>query len=274
MKIGIRAHDMGKMDAKSLFQCAQSFGFDGIQLVVNKALDKEPELTEAAFKTVSTHQHGIEVLLLGSYFNPIHSNQAKVQQGIERFNQQLKLAHILNTNYVASETGSYNDDQWTYHEQNHTKMAYEQVLSVFKPLVNTAESVGKTVLVEAAYAHVIFSPYSLKRFVLDLNSTHVKVIIDLYNLLNVRNHRQHEAILREALHLLKEDIAVFHLKNYQLKEGKLVQVGLNKGLFDYRKLLPMMLESNPDAYYIFEGITGEDIAESLAFIKQIQEENQ
>jgi sugar phosphate isomerase/epimerase len=274
MKIGIRAHDMGKMDAKSLFQRAQSFGFDGIQLVINKALIEEPELTEAAFKTLSTHQQGVEVLLLGSYFNPIHSNHEKVQQGVDRFLKQLELAHTLNTAFVASETGSYNDDQWTYHEQNHTKTAYDQVLSVFKPLVKKAESVGKTVLVEAAYGHVIFSPYSLKRFVMDLDSPNVKVIIDLFNLLNLRNHRNHESILKEALHLLKEDIAVFHLKNYQLQEGKLVQVGLNKGLFDYKKLLPMMLSSNPDAYYIFEGITGDDIIESMAYIKQIKEENQ
>ncbi len=271
MKIGIRAHDMGKMDAKSLFQRAQSYGFDGIQLVVNKALIPEPPLTVEAFESIATQQQGVAVLLLGSYFNPIHSNQNKVNEGVFRFQKQLELAHILNTPYVASETGSYNDDQWTYHEQNHTKMAYEHVLSVFKPLVETAEKVGKTVLVEAAYGHVIFSPHALKRFIHDLNSTHVKVIIDLYNLLNTRNHRQHTQILQEALHLLKDDIAVFHLKNYQLKEGKLVQVGLNKGLFDYEQLLPMMLKSNPDAYFIFEGITGEDIAESMAFIQKIKE---
>lgn len=65
---------------------------------------------------------------------------------------------------------------------------------------------------------------------------------------------------------------VFHLKNYQLNSGKLIQVGLNKGLIDYEKILPLMLASNPNAYYIFEGITGDDIAESLAYIKKIKEE--
>lgn len=271
MKIGIRAHDMGKMDAKSLFQRAQSYGFDGIQLVVNKALIVEPSLTEDAFLELSKAKVG-EVLLLGSYFNPIHSNQQKVAQGIERFTKQLELAHLLNTQFVASETGSYNDDQWTYHEQNHSKAAYQEVLTVFKILVDKAERVNKTVLVEAAYGHVVFSPYALKRFVKDLNSQHVKVIIDLYNLLNLRNHRDHIAILEDALYQLKDDIAVFHLKNYIVKDSKLIQVGLNKGLIDYNKILPMMLKNNPDAYYIFEGITGEDISESLAYIKKIMEE--
>lgn len=271
MKIGIRAHDMGKMDVKSLFERAQSLGFDGIQLVVNKALNPEPQLTETAFLELASHIKG-DVLLLGSYFNPIHSDPKKVNIGIDRFTKQLELAHVLNTEYVASETGSYNDDEWTYHPQNHSKSAYQEVLNIFKILVEKAEQVNKTVLVEAAYGHVIFSPHTLKKFVQDLNNPHVKVIIDLYNLLNLRNHRQHEQILKEALHLLQEDIAVFHLKNYQLRSGKLIQVGLNKGLIDYEKILPLMLASNPNAYYIFEGITGDDIAESLAYIKKIKEE--
>lgn len=273
MKIGIRAHDMGKMTAKELFECARAYGFDGVQLVVNKALNPEPGLTPTDFQTIAQHQNGTEVLLLGSYFNPIHSQLEKRQQGMLRFQSQLSLAQYLNTEYVASETGSYNDDQWTYHEQNHTKQAYQEVLQLFKTLVNHAKTVNKTVLVEAAYAHVVFSPHTLKRFVMDLDSDHVKVIIDLYNLLNMRNHRQHVQILEEALHLLKDQIAVFHLKNYVVKEGKLVQVGLNKGLFDYSKLLPMMIQSNPEAYFIFEGITGHDIEESMAYIQKIMEAN-
>lgn len=272
MKLGIRAHDMGKMDAKSLFECAKSYGFDGIQLVVNKALIPEPELTEKAFNDIAKTQNVVSVLLLGSYFNPVHSDINKRQIGINRFKKQLALAHVLNTEYVATETGSYYDDQWIYHEQNHTKQAYHEVMSIFKDLAIVAEKHNKTVLIEAAYVHVIFSPHSLKRLVTDLNSDHVKVIIDLFNLLNIKNHRSHEAILRQALDLLKEDIAVFHLKNYVVQEGKLVQVGLNKGLLDYRKLLPMMIENNPDAYYIFEGITGEDIKESVVYIKSILED--
>lgn len=182
---------MGKMDVKSLFERAQSLGFDGIQLVVNKALNPEPQLTETAFLELASHIKG-DVLLLGSYFNPIHSDPKKVNIGIDRFTKQLELAHVLNTEYVASETGSYNDDEWTYHPQNHSKSAYQEVLNIFKILVEKAEQVNKTVLVEAAYGHVIFSPNTLKKFVQDLNNPHVKVIIDLCNLLNLRNHRQHE----------------------------------------------------------------------------------
>lgn len=271
IKLGIRAHDIGKMDASSLFNEAKKLGFNGIQLVINKAIDGHVNLDEQSFNEIKRAQV-LDVMLLGSYFNPIHSDKEKLNDGINRFIKQLELAKILNTDYVATETGSYYDDKWIYHPNNHTKMAYNQVLSVMKPLVMKAEEVGKTVLVEAAYNHVIFSCATLKQFVVDLNSDHVKVIVDLYNLLNIRNHKKHESILKEALLTLKPFIKVFHLKNYYESEGKLIQTGLDKGIMDYKKLLPMMIESNPDAFFIFEGITGEDIKSSLKYIRNIIEE--
>ncbi|MDY0209968.1 MAG: sugar phosphate isomerase/epimerase family protein [Acholeplasma sp.] len=271
IKIGIRAHDMGKMEAKDLFSSAKKYGFDGIQLVVNKALVTEPPLTKEAFNALAEVKT-TEVFLLGSYFNPIHSDETKVSQGMDRFMKQLELASILNTEYVASETGSYNDDKWTYHVNNHTEEAYQKVFDKFRKLVNKAEMVNKTVLIEAAFGHVIYKPTVLKRLILDLNSKHVGVIVDLYNLLNLENHLEHERILADSLITLKPYIKVFHLKNYQCIEDKLVQTGLDQGVMNYEKILPMMIESNPDAHFIFEGITKENIQSSLDYIKKILEE--
>ena len=271
IKLGIRAHDMGKMDAKSLFDQAKAYGFDGIQLVVNKALSENIPLDTANFEALKAVK-SVDVMLLGSYFNPIHSQKSKVLEGIERFKKQLALAHILDCEFVASETGSFNDDQWTYHTNNHTESAYQNVLKIFKDLVNEAEKVDRTVLIEAAYGHVIFAPSVLRRLIQDLNSPNVGVIVDLYNLLNHRNHSKHDLILQEALVLLRPFIKVFHLKNYVESDGKLIQTGLDKGLMDYKALLPMMINSNPEAYYIFEGITGEDIKTSLDYIKNIIKE--
>ncbi|MBM7453254.1 sugar phosphate isomerase/epimerase [Acholeplasma morum] len=271
IKIGIRAHDMGKMDAKSLFEEANNFGFDGIQLVVNKALVPEPQLTKEAFEELNAVKN-TNVFLLGSYFNPIHSDLQKIETGMNRFFKQLELASILNTEYVATETGSYNDDQWTYHVNNHTEEAYQKVLSKMRILVKKAEEVNRTVLIEAAFGHVIYKASVLKRLVLDLNSKHVGVIVDLYNLLNLENYTEHESILEDALITLKPYIKVFHLKNYIYQDNKLVQTGLHRGEMNYQRLLPLMVKSNPNAYYIFEGITGEDIKDSLCYIKKILEE--
>ena len=61
--------------------------------------------------------------------------------------------------------------------------------------------------------------------------------------------------------------------NYsQLHYGKLKQVGLGKGLMDYKFLIKTIKENFDDAYLIFEGVVGDDIDESLEFINNLLSE--
>ena len=49
----------------------------------------------------------IEVVMLGAYFNPIHSNKDKVAQSVEYFKKTFKkVAKQFNTTLVGTETGS------------------------------------------------------------------------------------------------------------------------------------------------------------------------
>jgi sugar phosphate isomerase/epimerase len=57
--------------------------------------------------------NGIEVSLIGAYFNPVHSNKEKVANCKQVFKDYLKYSHLLGCNTVGSETGSFNDDKWT-----------------------------------------------------------------------------------------------------------------------------------------------------------------
>lgn len=270
IKIGVRGHDMGKNTPEGLYNDLVSYGFDGIQLVLNKALIDNPQLEENTLKKVAEgFKSDKKIMLLGSYFNPIHSDKQKVAEGLERFSTQLKYAHLFDCEFVASETGSFNDDQWTYHPNNHKKETIDYVTSVFKSLVTIAEQYNKTVLIEAAYGHVAYSPSVLNDMIRNINSSNVGAIIDVYNLLNISNYHQHVDLLKEALLLMKDKIKVFHLKDFIVENDKLVQVGLGKGLMKYHEILPLMVKSNPDAYYVFEGVKKEDLQSSLAFIRSI-----
>ena len=44
MKLGVRVHDFGKSNAKTLAKQAKEVGFDGVQLVLNKAIEGETGL--------------------------------------------------------------------------------------------------------------------------------------------------------------------------------------------------------------------------------------
>ena len=72
--------------------------------------------------------------------------------------------------------------------------------------------------------------------------------------------------------LMKDKIVLFHLKDYIVENGTLKQVGLGKGLMDYKFLIKTIKENFDDAYLIFEGVVGDDIEESLEFINNLLNE--
>jgi sugar phosphate isomerase/epimerase len=78
-------------------------------------------------------------------------------------------------------------------------------------------------------------------------------------------------IFETCLNLLRDDIVIFHLKDFIVQNEKLVQVGLGQGLMDFPKIIRRIQEVKPEAYLIFEGVTGEDIKTSYDYIKSLLE---
>jgi sugar phosphate isomerase/epimerase len=77
--------------------------------------------------------------MLGAYFNPVHSDKNKVASLTEKFREHLKFMNDFKAGYVGSETGSFNDDKWTYNPLNRTEEAFQEVKRIFKDLAKCAE---------------------------------------------------------------------------------------------------------------------------------------
>ena len=278
MKIGVRLHDFGKSNASDLALKAHEVGFDGVQLVINKAFENQSgmkgtmsdELLESFAKPFK--DYNLDVALLGSYFNPVHSNKQKVFDFSEKFKDHLRFAHIFNCSYVGSETGSYNDDSWTYNPLNRTEDAFLEVKRIFKDILEDAKTYNTYVALEGAYGHCMYNPKTLRRLFDEINNGYLKIIVDVYNYLSIDNYESHVDILKECLDLFKGEIVIFHLKDFKVEEGKLVQVGLGQGIMKWPDMIPLIKRSCPDAYLIFEGIKKEDMVSSLTYIKNLLKE--
>ncbi|MCR3905646.1 MAG: sugar phosphate isomerase/epimerase [Tenericutes bacterium] len=268
-KIGIRAHDIGQFNAKTLSNKVMEHGFDGVQLVFKKAIDRPVnfnDLTE--IKQFFTNPM---IMMLGAYFNPIHPDKKILEEGIENFKNHLKIANDLNAKYVGTETGSLMGSPWGYVEENHNEASLNTVIDVFKDLAKTAKKYNSYIAIEGAYAHVAYSPVRIKKILDEIRSPYIKVTIDLYNYLHIGNYKDRMNIFEDCLNLLKNDIVIFHLKDFIVEKDNLVQVGLGQGLMDYPKIISRIKEVKPDAYLIFEGVTNDDIASSYNYIKNLLE---
>ncbi len=269
IKLGIRAHDIGRFSMTELAKRADELGFDGLQLVIKKALTEPMEnITSSALKNVFNKPF---IMMLGAYFNPVHPDPKEVLDGQRFASQQLRLAHDIGCLYVGTETGSYMGSPWGYVKENHEDQALLCVADVFKPLVEDAKNLGVYFTIEGAYAHVAHTPHRLKQLYDLLGSSSVKVILDIFNYLHIDNYQEHLNICKAALDLFKDDIVIVHLKDFIVKDQTLKLVGLGQGLMNYDEILPLIVETLPNAYLIFEGVTGQDISTSYHYIHHILE---
>jgi len=272
MRIGIRGHDLGMNTPEKFAQSVVDAKLESLQLVLPKAIifDSEiaPILNDELTTTVKTQldEKGIKVAMMGAYFNPIHSNKELVAKTVRNFKNHLKKAEFFGTKLVGTETGSYNDDEWTWHENNDSEEAFGEVLQVFREILPIAEETGTYLTIEPAYHHVISTPSRLKRLVDELNSPNVRVIFDLFNLLHKGNTHEQRQLIDEMVEFFNDKIMIVHAKDFILEAGELVQVAPGKGDLDYLYLIQKLqtLQTTPDI--ILEGVIGEDIAFSRAFL--------
>ena len=95
MKIGVRLHDLGKSTAEDLAKKAKAIGFDGVQLVLNKAIEGETGLAGTLSKEKANYfyevfkNEGLDIAMLGAYFNPVHSNKELVAKMVAKFKEHL-----------------------------------------------------------------------------------------------------------------------------------------------------------------------------------------
>ena len=274
MKIAFRTHDLGVKGLENAVQKCENCGISAVQLVAYKFLD-DVKYVPGGLKKERAEEIGkalkaanIYVPLIGAYFNPVHSDKEKVANCKAIFKDYLKCSALLGCNIVGSETGSFNDDKWTYNPLTRTEEALETVIKTFKELALYAKEVGAYVGMEGAAGHVCYDVATLKRAVDGVNEDNVKVIFDIYNYLDASNYKKYLEILDEGLKTFAGKIVVFHVKDCVFEDGKLKQVAPGRGMFDFNKLLGKIKAYDKDAVLVLEGTAGDDILPCIDFINK------
>jgi sugar phosphate isomerase/epimerase len=255
----------------------EELGIDGVQMVCYKAYDDVPYAPgamngeKAAEIGQAFAEKGKIIPLVGAYFNPVHSNQEKAERCFQVFAEYLTHCKTMGCSYVGSETGSYNDDKWTYHPQNRTDEAVERVAETFSRLCDIAAENGSMVAVEGAAGHVCYNVVTLAKARKRMGKP-TKVIFDLFNYLDEGNQMDYLSILDEGLQTFAGEILLFHMKDCKLLPGQAPeQVPLGTGDLDMEAILRRIKAYDPEAVLTLEGTTDGDIPHAVATIKDIWE---
>ena len=277
MKLCIRAHDLGVKGSDAILRRLDELGLDGVQMVCYKAYEEIPyapsgiSVEKAAEIGKAFSDAGAMIPLVGAYFNPVHSNREKAARCEQIFADYLACCRAMGCQFVGSETGSFNDDKWTYHPRNRTEEALQTVVDTFSRLCDVAQRFGSTVAMEGAAGHVCYDVDTLARARKRIGKP-TKVIFDLYNYMDAANQWDYLQILEHGLEVFAGDILLFHMKDCRLTAGsRPEQVPLGTGDLDMKEILRRIKAYDKDAILTLEGTTGADIACAVAKIKEIWE---
>ncbi len=278
MKLCIRAHDLGVTGTQAIVSRLAALDIDGVQMVCYKAYPDIPQapgaitVQRAGEIGQAFAQAGKCIPLVGAYFNPIHENAAKVADGLGIFGDYLAVCNAMGCPVVGSETGSKNNDAWTYHPLNRTEAALQGVVRAFTQLREQAESLGSTVAMEGCAGHVCYDVATLAR-ARRMVGGRTKVIFDLYNFLDADNQGDYLEILSRGLDAFAGDIQVFHMKDCVLRNGeKPLQTPFGRGGLDIPAILGKIKAYDRDAVLVLEETTGQDIPHAVGAIRNIWEQ--
>ncbi len=100
----------------------------------------------------------------------------------------------------------------------------------------------------------------------------LQIIFDPVNLLDMANYQDREAVIGEAIELLGPDIAMVHLKDFCIEDGKMISLGCGLGEMDYTDILRFMKERKPYIHATLEDTKPENNQQVREFILRKYEE--
>ena len=277
MQLGIRLHDTKKLCFEERIADVSQLGFKCGHLALAKVIDEFPTTDEALTPGLAMYlknvfaKNNVDIAVLGCYLNLANPNPEKLAQITHRYMAHLRFASWLGCGVVGTETGAPNET-YTHVPECHGEEALQTFITNLRPVVKYAEQMGVVMAIEPVWKHIVCNPKRARRVLDEINSPNLQIILDPVNLLDISNYQDQVAIVDEAIELLGPDVAMVHLKDFVVEDGKLVSVGAGLGQMDYTSVIKFMKTRKPFIHATLENTTPENNIQVKEFIQKLYDE--
>lgn len=277
MQLGIRLHDIAKGSLPERLAIAKEQGFTCGHLALSKVIEEysvaDSALTPgyAMYHKRMFEKYGMDIAVLGCYLNLAHPDPQKLSEIQNRYKAHIRLASMLGCGVVGTETGAPNE-KYAYEEACHSEEALQLFIKNVMPIVRYAEQMGVVFAIEPVFKHIVYNPERARRVLDAVDSPNLQIILDPVNLLDISNYTRQKEIMQEAIELLGKEVAVVHIKDYVVSEGKLVSVAAGNGAMDYTDLISFIKKDKPFIHATLENTTPDNAVEARRYIQSLWEE--
>ena len=229
----------------------------------------------------------LPAICVSGYTNFIHPDKEKRRKNIEFLKLMIGFAGDLGCTFVASETGTYNEESdWVWDDRNASEEVYQETLAVVRDIVSYARERGVTFLIENYVNNVIGSVAQVKRLFADVDSKYLGLVCDPTNYFDDSNIDKMDETLREIFDELAPFMRIAHAKDciratdtsekhadidadeshtFRGAGGvELPAAGL--GVLNYPLYLELLAKHHPNMPLIIEHLDEGDIARAKSFV--------
>ncbi|MCR5107442.1 MAG: sugar phosphate isomerase/epimerase [Lachnospiraceae bacterium] len=277
MQIGIRAHDVRYAPFDELIPAIKDQGFKCIHVALSKSIKEfEPGLSSmtpglAMYMKRICDKNDIDIAVLGNYLNLCHPDKEVYKETLNKYIAHLRFASVLGCGVVGTETGACNEE-YRYDPHNHTVEARDIFIERLKPVISACEQFGVILAIEPVYRHIVYTPERAREVLDAINSPNLQIIFDPVNLLCRENIDRQDDIINETFELLKDDIAVVHLKDFKVEGDDIRSVASGEGELDHKLLMGKIKKYKPYVQCTLEDTVPENAIRAREFVERVYEE--
>jgi len=275
MKIGILTSDFrnhGALPADELFAKIKNHGFEVAQL--NLSAVKETEFTNTGQFELpakisddvigiindASHKYGIPIIICNGTFNMAHPDAFVRDEGVKRFELFAGVVKQLGCGMISLCSGTRCENHmWTYHEDNNTPEAWNDMIDAMKKVTEIAEKHDVIVLVETEASNIINTPEKARQMMDEINSPKLKMIMDCANLFHAGEAKKENVhrIVRHAFDVFGGDIIMAHGKDISESDG-INFCPTGEGIIDFKQFGELLNKYNYKGDMLLHGIFDEN----------------
>lgn len=271
MRIGCRAHDLGRADAGELARRVAENGFETVQLALTKGIAGIESFGDVTPERLADIRRGFDAAgvaidVLGCYVEPGLSDREERLRQVGFFLDGLENAKRLGVPIVATETTLYDVRP---EAEPGREAAYQNVKDSVQRMAERAEKLGVTIGIEPVKVHVLHSAALARRLLDEVGSARVKIVFDPVNMLAPDTVDRQNEIYDEFTRLLGRDICAVHAKDAAVENGAIVWRNIGKGVVDLKAVFAWLAGNAPDVPVLREEIFPDSAAQDAAALKAL-----
>jgi sugar phosphate isomerase/epimerase len=275
MQIGIFAKTFARPTLDATLDAVAAHGLHAVQFNLSCAgLPTLPDDIDEATCAAIGRAHamrGISMAALSGTFNMIHPDETQRAVGLRRLEVLVAAAPRLGARLITLCTGTRDPaDMWRRHPDNDSPEAWRDLLQSLETALRSAQRHDVVLGIEPEVSNVVDSATKARRLLDELNSPHLKIVMDGANLFHSGELARMDEVLDKAFALLGGDIVLTHAKDLRA-DGAAGNIAAGEGVLDYHRYLSLLRACGYGGPLVLHSLHEEQVPQAVRFLSTLLE---